>query len=54
MRLANNVELFAAVDKSLGAEVPDGIMNYDDVRGASRTWPSRPHAPLLETLLNKL
>src|ERR1019366_6908740 len=47
-RLVVNVEMFAPLDGSLDAETKDSIIDYDPVREALRTWPARPHTPLLE------
>jgi len=49
-RLIVNVEMFAPLDGSLD----DSIIDYDPVREALKTWPARPHTPLLETMLNEL
>jgi dihydroneopterin aldolase len=53
-RLIVNVEMFAPLLKPLSAESPDSILDYDPVREALKTWPTRPHTPLLETLLHEL
>ena len=53
-RLVVNVEMFAPLDGSLDAETKDSIIDYDPVREALRTWPARPHTPLLETMLNEI
>ena len=53
-RLVINIELFSALDRSLGSEVPEGIMDYDHIRTALKGWPGRAHTPLLETLLDEL
>jgi dihydroneopterin aldolase len=49
-RLIVNVEMFAPLDGSLD----DSMIDYDPVREALKTWPARPHTPLLETMLNEL
>jgi 7,8-dihydroneopterin aldolase/epimerase/oxygenase len=53
-RLIVNVEMFAPLSRSLSTESADTIVNYDPVREALKTWPTRPHTPLLETLLHEL
>src|SRR5258708_21577887 len=53
-RLIVNVEMFAPLVRPLSAETPDSMLDYDPVRGALKTWPTRPHTPLLETLLHEL
>jgi dihydroneopterin aldolase len=53
-RLIVNVEMFAPLLKPLSAESPDSIVDYDPVREALKAWPTRPHTPLLETLLHEL
>jgi dihydroneopterin aldolase len=53
-RLIVNVEMFASLTSPLSAETPDTILDYDPVRTALKSWPGRPHTPLLETLLDEL
>ena len=53
-RLIVNVEMFAPLVRPLSAEAADTILDYDSVREALKTWPTRPHTPLLETLLHEL
>jgi dihydroneopterin aldolase len=53
-RLIVNVEMFAPLTRPLSAETADTIIDYDPVRVALRAWPTRPHTPLLETLLHEL
>jgi dihydroneopterin aldolase len=53
-RLVVNVEMFALLQDSLASEREDGIVNYDLIRDRLKTWPARPHTPLLETLLQEL
>ncbi len=47
-RLIVNVEMFAHTQGG------DGFIDYDPVRAAILTWPSRPHTDLLETLAEEL
>jgi dihydroneopterin aldolase len=53
-RLIVNVEMFAPLVRPLSAESPHSIVDYDPIRNALKAWPSRPHTPLLETLLHEL
>ena len=53
-RLIVNVEMFAPLTRPLSAESPATILDYDPIRQALKTWPARPHTPLLETLLHEL
>ena len=53
-RLVINVELFAPFNGRPKDEHPGGIVDYDHIRDAIRTWPTRPHTPLLETLLDEV
>lgn len=53
-RLIVNVEMFAPLVRPLSAESPDSIVDYDPIREALKAWPTRPHTPLLETLLHEL
>jgi dihydroneopterin aldolase len=53
-RLIVNVEMFAPLLRPLSAETRDTILDYDPVRTALKSWPTRPHTALLETLLDEL
>src|ERR1700737_4778410 len=53
-RLIVNVEMFAPLLRPLSAETPESIIDYDPIREALKSWPTRPHTPLLETLLHEL
>jgi dihydroneopterin aldolase len=53
-RLIVNVEMFAPLVRPLSAESPATIVDYDPIREALKSWPTRPHTPLLETLLHEL
>jgi 7,8-dihydroneopterin aldolase/epimerase/oxygenase len=53
-RLVVNVEMFAPLTGPLSGESKDSIIDYDPIRAALKTWPSRPHTPLLEILLHEL
>jgi dihydroneopterin aldolase len=53
-RLIVNVEMFAPLVRPLSAESTDSIVDYDPLREALKAWPTRPHTPLLETLLHEL
>ena len=53
-RLIVNVEMFAPLIRPLSTESADSIVDYDPIREALKTWPTRPHTPLLETLLHEL
>jgi dihydroneopterin aldolase len=53
-RLIVNVEMFAPLVRPLSAESPDSIIDYDPIRNALKTWPTRAHTALLETLLHEL
>jgi dihydroneopterin aldolase len=46
--------MFAPLTGPLSAETEGSIVDYDPVRDALKAWPSRPHTPLLETLLHEL
>lgn len=48
-RLLVNVEMFAPL-----AAAESGVIDYDHVRNALKSWPARPHTDLLETLLDEL
>jgi dihydroneopterin aldolase len=49
-RLLVNVEMFAPTRP----EAPAGFIDYDHIRNAIQTWPTRPHTDLLETLAEEL
>lgn len=52
-RLLVNVEMFAHLERTpSGGREP--VIDYDHVRAALRSWPSRPHTPLLETLVEEV
>ena len=53
-RLVVNVEMFAPLVGTLSAELTGSILDYDPIRNALKEWPTRPHTPLLETLLQEL
>jgi len=53
-RLIVNVEMFAPLVRPLSGESSDTILDYDPIRDALKAWPTRPHTPLLETLLHEL
>jgi dihydroneopterin aldolase len=53
-RLIVNVEMFAPLTQPLSAESRESIVDYDPIREALKAWPTRPHTPLLETLLHEL
>jgi 7,8-dihydroneopterin aldolase/epimerase/oxygenase len=53
-RLVVNVEMFAPLVGTLSAESRTSILDYDPIRNAIKEWPTRPHTPLLETLLQEL
>ena len=53
-RLLVNVEMFAGLTGPLSGETAGTIIDYDPIRAALKTWPARPHTPLLETLLHEL
>lgn len=50
-RLVVNVEMFAP---GRAQETGDAIIDYDHIHDALKSWPSRPHVPLLETLAEEL
>jgi dihydroneopterin aldolase len=52
-RLILNVEMFAKLDKNTGHDKAN-IVDYDMVRSAVKTWPTRKHTPLLETLVEEV
>jgi dihydroneopterin aldolase len=53
-RLIVNVEMFVSLADGAEGETAETIVNYDAIRDALRTWPRRPHTPLLETLVDEL
>jgi 7,8-dihydroneopterin aldolase/epimerase/oxygenase len=53
-RLVVNVDMFAQLVGTLSAESAGSILDYDPIRSALKEWPTRPHTPLLETLLQEL
>ena len=53
-RLIVNVAMFAPLTGPLTGETEGTILDYDPVRAALKTWPTRPHTLLLETLLHEL
>jgi dihydroneopterin aldolase len=53
-RLVVNVAMFAPLVGTLSAESAGTILDYDPIRNALKEWPTRPHTPLLETLLQEL
>lgn len=53
-RLIVNVEMFAPLSHGLHRENEAALVDYDTIRAALRTWPARPHTPLIETLLDEL
>jgi dihydroneopterin aldolase len=53
-RLVVNVDMFAPLLGTLSAESRASILDYDPIRSAIKEWPTRPHTPLLETLLQEL
>jgi dihydroneopterin aldolase len=53
-RLIINVEMFVPLADGAEGETAKTIVDYDAVRDALRTWPQRPHTPLLETLVAEL
>ena len=54
-RLVLNIEMFAPVGAhGLKAETESSIIDYDHIRGALKSWRSRPHTLLLETLLDEV
>ena len=52
-RLVVNVEMFAAL-QGPAAAITQGLIDYDPIREALKSWPSRPHTDLLETLVDEL
>jgi dihydroneopterin aldolase len=51
-RVIVNVEMFAPLPAA--GEPPDDFIDYDQIRNRLKLWPTRPHTPLLETLLDEL
>ncbi len=49
-RLLVNVEMFAPA----AADLSNSIIDYDPIREAIKTWPARPHTPLLETFAEEV
>lgn len=52
-RLVVNVEMFAPALPEEGRNAAS-IIDYDQIRAALKSWPARPHVPLLETLVEEL
>ncbi len=50
-RLVVNVEMFAPLAQKGPAHPAGAFIDYDPIRNALRSWPTRPHTPLLETLV---
>jgi dihydroneopterin aldolase len=53
-RLIINVEMFVPLKPAREEETAATIVDYDAIREALRTWPRRPHTPLLETLVDEV
>lgn len=53
-RLIVNVEMFASIPHGLKNEARATLIDYDMIRNVLRTWPERPHTPLIETLLEEV
>lgn len=53
-RLLVNVEMFARLPPGPSAASAAGIIDYDSIRDALKSWPGRPHTELLETLADEL
>jgi dihydroneopterin aldolase len=51
-RLSINVTLFAALRTRRVEQ--SGFIDYDNIRNFLKQFPSRPHTPLLETLLDEI
>lgn len=51
-RVIVNVEMFVALPDGRAGAVP--FVDYDRVRDALKTWPTKPHTDLLETLVDEL
>ena len=52
-RLLVNVEMYAHTEGKVAGEA-HGIIDYDPVRSALKAWPTRPHTPLLEDLVEEV
>ena len=53
-RLIINIEMFVPLKPAREEETAATIVDYDGIRDALRTWPRRPHTPLLETLAEEV
>lgn len=53
-RLIINIEMFAALAQGHTDHNQKSIVDYDLIRNEIKKWPSRPHSPLLETLVEEL
>jgi 7,8-dihydroneopterin aldolase/epimerase/oxygenase len=54
-RLVVNIEMFALLDaQGLKAETAARMVDYDHIRDALKAWRTRPHTPLIETLLDEV
>lgn len=53
-RLIVNVEMFAPLVRPLASETAASIVDYDPIRDSLKSWPTRPHTALLETLVDEL
>ena len=54
-RLVVNIEMFALLAaRGLRAETEARIVDYDHIRDALKAWHTRPHTPLIETLLDEV
>jgi dihydroneopterin aldolase len=51
-RLILNIEMFALAGRRLDEQ--EAIIDYDQIHGALKAWPGRPHVRYLETLLEEL
>jgi dihydroneopterin aldolase len=49
-----SVELYAHVERGRVGAGGRPFIDYDHVRGSLKSWPSRPHTPLLETLAEEV
>ena len=52
-RLVVNIDLFAALDGPAAASA-GGLIDYDPIRDALKSWRDRPHTEKLETLVDEL
>ena len=52
-RLVVNVEMFAPAPPA-AATAEEALIDYDHIHALLKTWPARPHVPLLETLAEEL